>query len=239
MRRHDVTIVIPALNEAPTIESVVSACVERAGTVFVVDGYSTDDTLHRAAAAGATCLSDHGGGKGDAIRTAVPLVETDLTVFIDADGSHDPRDLPLLLAPLDEDRADHVVASRLLGGSSELHGGFDEFARLAGCAFITACINHRLGVRLSDSLNGFRAIRTSVLKALPLKENIATIEHEMTIRTLQLGYRLVEVPSHEHRRQAGRSHIRTWRVAPRFVYSLVDCLYLRPAAKAGFGSRRV
>ena len=239
MRRRDVTIVIPALNEAQTIESVVSACVERAGTVVVVDGHSTDDTLRRAAAAGATCLSDHGRGKGDAIRTATPRVETDLTVFIDADGSHDPNDLPLLLAPLDEDRADHVVASRLVGGSSELHGGFDEFARLAGSAFITACINHRLGVRLSESQNGFRALRTSVLKALPLKESITTIEQEMTIRTLQLGYRLAEVPSHEHRRRAGRSHIRTWRVAPRYVYSLIDCLYLRPAVRGRYDPRLV
>lgn len=239
MARRDVTIVIPALNEAQTIEGVVAACVERAGTVFVVDGHSTDDTLRRAAAAGATCMSDHGRGKGDAIRTATPRVETDLTVFIDADGSHDPKDLPLLLAPLDEDRADHVVASRLVGGSSELHGGFDEFARLAGSAFITACINHSLGVKLSDSQNGFRAIRTSVLKALPLKESITTIEQEMTIRTLQLGYRIAEVPSHEHRRQAGRSHIRTLRVAPRYVYSLIDCLYLRPAAGGRYGPRHV
>ena len=228
MRRADVTIVIPALNEAATIESVVSACIERAGTVIVVDGHSTDDTRRRAAGAGATCISDHGRGKGDAIRTAIPRVETDLTVFIDADGSHDPGDIPLLLAPIDEDRADHVAASRLVGGSSELYGGFDEFVRLSGSAFITACINHRLGVRLSDSQNGFRAIRTSVLKALSLKERMTTIEQEMTIRTLQLGYRLVEVPSHEHRRQAGRSHIRTWRVAPRYVYNLIDCLYLRP-----------
>lgn len=236
MRRRDVTIVIPALNEAATIEEVVSACVEQACVVVVVDGHSTDDTLRRAAAAGAACISDHGRGKGDAIRTVIPRVETDLTVFIDADGSHDPKDIPCLLAPIDEDRADHVAASRLVGGSSELHGGFDEFARLAGSAFITACINHRLGVRLSDSQNGFRAVRTSVLKALRLAESITTIEQEMTIRTLQLGYRLVEVPSHEHRRRAGRSHIRIWQVAPRYVYNLIDCLYLRPA-KPGMADR--
>ena len=229
MRRSDVTIVIPALNEAATIESVVAPCVELAGTVIVVDGRSTDDTCSLAAAVGATCMSDHGRGKGDAIRSVIPQVTTELTVFIDADGSHDPRDIPRLLAPIDDNRADHVAASRLLGGSSELHGGFDEFFRLAGSAFITACINHRFGVGLSDSQNGFRAIRTSVLKALSLEEDITTIEQEMTIRTLQLGYRLVEIPSHEHARRAGRSHVRIWRVAPRYLYSLITHLYLRPA----------
>ncbi len=57
------------------------------------------------------------------------------------------------------------------GGSSELHGGFDEFFRLAGSSFITACINWRFNCRLSDSQNGFRAIRTTVLRQLDLREN--------------------------------------------------------------------
>ena len=85
------------------------------------------------------------------------------------------------------DRADHVAASRLRGGSSELHGGFDEFLRLAGSSFITACINWRFNCQLSDSQNGFRAVRTSVLRQLDLRENTTTIEQEMTIKTLQAG----------------------------------------------------
>ena len=233
MARHDLTIVIPALNEQATIESVVSACTRLSTTVIVVDGRSTDDTRSLAIAAGAACLSDNGRGKGDAIRSVIPRITTDLTVFMDADGSHDPDDIARLLAPIDENRADHVAASRLIGGSSELHGGFDEFFRLAGSAFITACINHRLGVRLSDSQNGFRAIRTSLLKMLRLREELTTIEQEMTIKTLQLGYRLIEVPSHEHARQVGRSRIRVWRAAPRYIYSLVKYLYLCPARRGG------
>ena len=235
--RRDVTIVVPALNEEATIEGVVSACVRLATTVIVVDGRSTDDTRSLAAAAGATCISDNGRGKGDAIRTVVPRITTELTVFIDADGSHAPDDISRLLAPIDENRADHVAASRLIGGSSELHGGFDEFFRLTGSAFITACINRRLGVRLSDSQNGFRAIRTSLLKRLPLREDLTTIEQEMTIKTLQLGYRLLEVPSHEYARQAGRSHIRIWRTAPRYVYSLVKYLYVCPARRSSVPPR--
>ncbi len=89
-------------------------------------------------------------------------------------------------------------ASRLRGGSSELHGGFDEFLRLAGSSFITACINWRFNCQLSDSQNGFRAVRTSVLRQLDLRENTTTIEQEMTIKTLRQGWRMAEVPSHEH-----------------------------------------
>ena len=94
-----------------------------------------------------------------------------------------------------------------------------------GSSFITACINHRFQVRLSESQNGFRAIRTSVLRDLDLREEITTIEQEMIIKTLRKGYRLIEVPSHEHRRKAGVSKIRLRRVAFRYVFSLVRHLY--------------
>jgi dolichol-phosphate mannosyltransferase len=130
------------------------------------------------------------------------------------------------VAPILAGEADHVGASRLIGGSSELHGGFDEFFRLAGSSFITACINRRFGVRLSDSQNGFRAVRTDLLRRLSLSENTTTIEQEMIIKTLKAGGRVAEVPSHEHRRCHGMSHIRVWRAAPRYVYSVARDLLL-------------
>jgi len=109
--------------------------------VLVTDGSSTDGTAKKAAAAGARVVTDAGKGKGRAIRNAIPHLASEVTVLMDADCSHDPNDIPKLAAPIVEGRADHVSGSRLLGGSSELHGGFDEWARLAGSSFITACIN--------------------------------------------------------------------------------------------------
>jgi dolichol-phosphate mannosyltransferase len=225
MTTDEVTIVIAAKDEVATIGDVVQACRAIAVRVLVVDGHSRDGTADAARRAGAEVLLDHGRGKGDAIRTAAAAVDTPITVFIDADGSHDPADIPKLIAPIVEGGADHVTGSRLRGGSSELHGGFDEFCRLAGSSFITACINRRFGVRLSDSQNGFRAIRTSVLKALPLRSNKTTIEQEMIMLTLRLGYRMDEVPAHEYSRRAGQSHIQVWRDAPWYVVSLVRDLF--------------
>src|SRR5213079_3356391 len=118
-------------------------------------------------------------------QVAIERVTSDLIVFIDADGSHDPDDIPQLVAPIVEGRADHVSGSRLIGGSSELHGGFDEFFRLMGSSLITACINRRFGVRLSESQNGFRAIRSDVVRDLGLTERWTTIEQEMIIKTLR------------------------------------------------------
>jgi len=94
-----------------------------------------------------------------------------------------------------------------------------------GSSFITACINARFGVRLSESQNGFRAIRTSVLRDLGLVEDITTIEQEMIMKTLRKGYRMAEVPAHEHARRHGVSHIKVWKVAPRYVYTLFKYLF--------------
>jgi dolichol-phosphate mannosyltransferase len=195
--------------------------------VIVVDGRSTDDTVSRARAAGADVIVQDGPlGKGTALRLALDQVTTPVTVFLDADGSHVPEDIPRIVEPILAGLADHVSASRLIGGSSELHGGFDEFLRLAGSSFITACINRRFRVALSDSQNGFRAIRTELAQRLDLRERTTTIEQEMLIKTLKRGGRVAEVPSHEHRRLYGVSHINVWRAAPRYVYSAARHLLL-------------
>jgi dolichol-phosphate mannosyltransferase len=221
----DVSVVIAAKQEAPSVGDVVKRTRPFANTILVVAGHSTDGTSEIAARSGARVFADGGRGKGEAIRRAIPHIHTPVTVFLDADGSHDPEDIPLLVEPILTDEADHVTASRLRGGSSELHGGFDEFFRLAGSSFITACINRRFNCRLSDSQNGFRAIRTSVLRQLDLQEDTTTIEQEMIIKTLRRGFRMVEVPSHEHQRTHGHSHIRVWRSAPRYGFSLIKYLF--------------
>jgi dolichol-phosphate mannosyltransferase len=220
-----ITVVIAAKNEASTIADVVQACRSHGGRVLVVDGHSTDRTREAAAAAGADVILDRGRGKGDAIQVASRAVSSEFTVFIDADGSHDPSDIPRLMAPILAGEADHVSGSRLMGGSSELHGGFDEFLRLAGSSFITACINWRFGVVLSESQNGLRAIRTRVLQDLDLREDLTTIEQEMVMKTLLKGYVMGEVPTHEYKRRHGVSHIVLWRVAPRYVISLLKHLF--------------
>jgi dolichol-phosphate mannosyltransferase len=231
----DVTVVIAAKDEEATIGQVVSSCRPYAHEIIVVvDRPGRDRTAERAIQSGARVLLDHGRGKGDAIRCAIPHIATPLTVFIDADGSHEARDIPRLVQPILDDRADHVSASRLKGGSSELHGGFDEFLRLTGSSLITACINWRFGACLSDSQNGFRAIRTDLLRQLGLTSNSTTIEQEMIMKSLAMGQRVDEVGSHEYRRLCGVSRIRLSRVAVRYVANAIRHLVFtrRPPALA-------
>ncbi len=220
-----ISVVIPTRNEEGMIEEIIDGCRPYADELLVVDGHSVDRTREIAEKAGVKVILDNGKGKGAALRHAINFVSGDITVFIDADGSHDPRDIPRLVEPILKGEADHVSGSRLIGGSSELHGGFDECFRLMGSSFITACINWRFGVVLSESQNGFRAIRTDVIKQLDLKENITTIEQEMIMKTLKKGFRMAEVPTHEHKRRMGYSKISLRKVWFRYVYSLVKYLF--------------
>jgi glycosyltransferase involved in cell wall biosynthesis len=222
-----ITVVIPALNEALTIGDIIAQVRPYTTDILVVDGHSPDGTARIASSLGARVVFDGGKGKGEAIRSVIPHLDREITVFIDADGSHDPNDIPALVRPILSNETDHISGSRLIGGSSELHGGFDECFRLMGSSLITACINHRFKVRLSESQNGFRAIRTSVLRDLDLVENITTIEQEMIIKTLKKGYRMGEVPTHEHKRKAGYSKISIRKVAFRYVYSMIRYLYFK------------
>ena len=223
--REIVTVVICTLNEARTVGNVITRASKYTSDTLVVDGHSSDNTASIARSLGARVIFDHKKGKGDAIRSSIPHLKREITVFIDADGSHDPDDIPRLIQPILEDKADHVSASRLIGGTSESHGSFDKCLRLIGSALITANINHHFGAELSESQNGFRAIRTALLRSLDLRENITTIEQEMIIKTLKNGYRMAEVPSHEHRRKGGYSRIELKKVAFRYLYSMIKYLY--------------
>lgn len=223
-----VTVIICARNEVQNLGYVLDHCRPYADELLVVDGHSTDGTRELAAQRGARIVLDNGRGKGDAIRVGIQEARGDVLVFIDADCSHNPHDIPALVAPILRGDADHVTASRMLGGSEELHGDFAKFVRCLGSDIITLGINYRYGVGLTDSQNGFRALRTSIARQLDLKEDITTIEQEMIIKTLALGGRMAEVPSREAERLSGTSCINVRKVAPRYVVSWLKNLATNP-----------
>ena len=117
-----VTIVVPAKDEEETIGDVLVGARPYGDEILVIDGHSQDKTREITLGCGAHVILDNGRGKGAALRKGIQQARGDVLVFIDADGSHDPNDIPRLLAPIRAGEADHVSASRMLGGSYELHG---------------------------------------------------------------------------------------------------------------------
>ncbi len=219
-KKEKTTVVIPAFNEEKTIRSMIKKVKKHCDEVLIVlSKKSKDRTRSIVKEMGVPYIVDHGKGKGEAIRCAIRYVKEGIIVFIDADGSHSPDDIPRLTGHLIENRYDMVIGSRMTGGSDEFNGTLDEFFRLMFGSIITLVINMRFGSRISDHLNGFRAIRSDVAKKLGLRENIATIEQEMGIKCLKKGFRISEVPCHEY--FGGRSTINIWRDGPRFFWQIL------------------
>ncbi|MCY4108003.1 MAG: glycosyltransferase family 2 protein [Chloroflexi bacterium] len=218
LRDASVSVIIPAKNEEQTVGEVIESVREYADEVLVVDGRSEDATPTIATELGARLIQDHGKGKGDAVRLAFREAAGDILVFVDADLSHEPTDIPKLVAPIRQGEADLVVGSRPRGGSDEMTGDLDRFIRWFGQQIIQLGINYRFGVRLTDAQNGFRSISKRVAADLDLRENLTTIEQEMVMKVLKKGYRVAEIPSHEFERGAGRSKISIRRTWHRYVY---------------------
>lgn len=220
-----ISVIVLAKNEEKTIGKVIFGAKKYADELLVIDGHSKDKTRQIARKLEAKVILDHGKGKGEAVRLGIKKAKGDTLVFIDADGSHDPQDIPKLIKPIFEGKADHVTGSRMLGGSDELHGTWNKFLRETGSHLIILGINWRFGIQLTDGQNGFRAIKREVAQRLDLKENITTIEQEMIIKTLRQGFRMAEVPAHEYRRENGESSIVLGKVWWRYFYSWLKYLF--------------
>lgn len=205
----DVCVVIPTRNEEATIGNVIDSVRGLGYRVVVVDSlHSMDGTRKIAAERGAEVIVDNGRGKGDALRAAIQRVDADVLVFFDADGSHLPGDIPSVVKPIIDGEAEMVIASRMLGGSLEFNGTATEAARIIACLAITLIINYRWGVRLTDTQNGFRAVKADVARRLRLESDRFDVESELTMKCVKMGYMVREVPSRELGRVKGSSGIK-------------------------------
>ncbi|MFA5070492.1 MAG: glycosyltransferase family 2 protein [Patescibacteria group bacterium] len=220
-----VSIIVPTKNEEKNIKEILDKAKKFGEEILVVDGHSTDKTPDIVQATGVKLIEDQGLGKGEALRRAIKETSADIMVFIDADGSHNSEDIPKLIEPIKDNQADLVIASRRTGGSDELYGDLNKFFRELGSNIITLLINHHFKTAVTDSQNGFRAIKASLAKELDLKENITTIEQEMLIKVLRKGGRVTEIPSHENKRKYGCSVIKLSKVWWRYIYSCLKYLY--------------
>lgn len=224
INRSLVSIIIPTKNEAGTIEEIIKQCRLYAQEILVVDGHSRDGTGEFARKSGAKVILDNKKSKGDAIKIGAKEAQGDILVFLDADGSHEISDIPRLIEPIIQNKADMVIASRMLGGSDELHGNFDQFIRNTGSSFIAVLINYRFKTNLTDVENGFRAVKKEIFKQFNVKRDDFVIEQEMVANCLKKGFRISEIASHEYKRKSGVTKLPTsqgWKFLWHFIIFLL------------------
>jgi glycosyltransferase involved in cell wall biosynthesis len=187
-----VSVIIPTRNEARALRHVLADIPSSlVSEVLVVDSNSTDGTPEIAAQMGAHVISEPRRGYGQACLTGLAhACSPDIVVFLDGDYSDRPAEMPRLLQPIMDRRADITLGSRLAAprtaGSLPWHAVFGN--RLAA-----RLIRLLFGLQLTD-LGPFRAARAEVLRALALEETTYGWAVEMILKGALHGYRVVEVP---------------------------------------------
>ncbi|MDO8269391.1 MAG: glycosyltransferase family 2 protein [Candidatus Levybacteria bacterium] len=221
-----VTAVIPAKDEAEGLAKIILEVKKYAGEIIVVDGHSKDNTKQIVEKLGATYLLDNGKGRGAAVKLGIIKSNNEIIVLVDADGSHEISDIPLLVTPLLKKQADLVISSRRTGGSSDMRMNFDGLLRSAGSDLLVMLTNHKFDSHLTDILYSFRAVNKSKFRSAKLTSNGFSIEQEMVIKFLEKKYKIKEIPSREKARAWGESKLKTIGGIELFLKLIYD-LYLR------------
>jgi hypothetical protein len=206
-KRKKLLIVVPAYNEEGGIRDVLRRIPDevlgyKIKTVVVDDG-SADATVAIAREEGVAVASHVvNRGQGDALRTGFQIAQlekADIVINLDADGQYRPEEMDRLVRPIMEDEADFVLGSRFLGFYEEAGS-----VRHVGVAFFSRMISLLSGTRITDSTNGFRAIRGSELAKMDLREDRFNAT-EIILEGLKNKLRFEEVPVSMLRRAEGES----------------------------------
>jgi glycosyltransferase involved in cell wall biosynthesis len=187
-----VSVIIPTHNEGEAIERVLADLPSDLTTeVIVVDSNSNDGTPEIAARMGARVVQEPRRGYGRACLTGLATANSpDVVVFLDGDYSDRPSELPILLAPIAEGRADITLGSRLQRQRSR---GALPWHQVFGNRLAASLIRLLYGVNITD-LGPFRAGRADVLRSLVLQETTYGWAVEMILKGALAGFRVVEVP---------------------------------------------
>lgn len=198
-----VTIVVPTLNEEKGIGGVVADFRRLGYDVLVVDGGSKDRTREIAEKNGAKVILQTGKGKGNAVSDAFKILDSDVIVLVDGDGSYPAEEVHKLLEPIKNGLSDHVIGNRF---HSYEKGAFTRL-NLIGNKILNFFFRFAYGVSLNDILSGYRALKKEVYKSIEIKKSGFEVEVELTVETLAKGFRITEVPI-SYRKREGKTKLK-------------------------------
>jgi glycosyltransferase involved in cell wall biosynthesis len=205
-----ISVVIPVFNEELTVGNVIERVTEvmhKLGfkyEIIVVDDCSTDRSLELSFRHGVKVYSlKRHMGKGYALRAGFAKAKGDIITTIDSDGSHRPEELPSLLTPILQDKADLVIGSRY----SSRKPAAAKKLNIAGVRLFNFLIRILTRVDVSDSQSGYRVMQAALLRKMGLESSGYEIESEMLVKTAQQGFRIREVPISFEQRTYGVSRL--------------------------------
>ena len=202
------SLIILTLNEIEGVRTLYDRIpFDAVDECFVVDGGSIDGTVEFFRERGIKVVSQEIKGRGEAFRIAVKRAEGDHLIFFSPDGNEDPGDIPKLLELLAMGY-DIAIASRFLSGSQneedDLRFPWRAWVNRA-FTFIANIIWNTNRNYITDTINGYRAIKKEAFNKLNISAPGFVIEYQMSIRAMKLGLKVVEIPTVEGQRIGGES----------------------------------
>jgi len=187
-----VAVVIPCYNEELTIAKVVGEFRSELpqAQIYVFDNKSSDRSVELAMQAGARVFHETRQGKGYVVQSIFRRVNADIYVMIDGDGTYPVSEVHKLMKPILEGQADMVIGSRLHQQSASQ---FRSANRLGNQMF-RLILKYTLGATISDMLSGYRVFNREFVRGVPLFGGGFETETELTIKGLEQGFRIVELP---------------------------------------------
>lgn len=199
-----VSVIIPALNEVGSIGQVLNDIPKDAvDEILVADGGSKDGTAELVTKMGYRIVTQEKKGYGAAIMSGVNQSAGDMVLIINADGSQNPKDIPLLLSKMGEGY-DMVLASRYLPGAGSED---DTILHYIGNKIFTFLCNILYGLKVSDVLYFFFAAKKEIFEKVKPTSLDAGICVELPIKTHKAGFKIGEIPSFEKKRTAGKAKV--------------------------------
>jgi len=224
----EILIILPTLNEEPTIGRVIDEiprkALEGAGykvRVLVVDGNSTDRTREIAEAKGASTIIERRRGKGIAVSRALSTLKADFIFMLDADFTYPAGYIPDMLKLLESHQA--VIGSRMRGRRER---GAMSRLNLAGNYLLSLIATVFYGKKISDVCSGFWGFRGEVVKNLHLRASAFDLEAEIFSQLARRGYSIAEIPV-DYRRRLSPPKLRSLRDGTRIGWALITRRFRR------------
>ena len=220
-----VSVVIPVFNEEHTIGDIITRTkktLDKLGVsyeVLVVDDGSVDRSAEISQAKKAQVFKREHRGKGYALRSGFKQAKGELIVTLDADGSHQPEEIPLILRYIRANLADFVIGSRFF--NSDVNKTKIPKMNRTGNRMFNNLIGYLTGKKISDSQSGFRAIKSSLVKKMKLSSRGYEVESEMLIKALKMGARVAETPISFDQRTVGVSKLDPINDGFRILYAII------------------
>jgi len=211
-----ISIVIPTLNEAENLPTVLESIPKNIAEILIVDGYSTDNTVEIARKYNCKVIFDN-KGKGSAVRKGMKEAKGDIVITMDADCSNVSSELCLLIAGI-EAGFDICMGSRYIQG-----GGSEDITliRKVGNKFFVFLVNLLWNMHYSDINYGYRSFRKDCIEKLNLESDGFGIESEISIKAAKKKLKVLEIPSYEKQRKSGSGKLRTFRDGLRILNTII------------------